>query len=113
MKVLIVHSRKVPEEFLPQPRKRLSPQERAYNAWKELVEAIAPFYNQEKLDLILMPEGVVPYGSATLLFNTVEINSLFLSTIKKPFALTSESLLTSEDIAREIAHLYKCPLIIG
>ncbi|MCE5295169.1 MAG: hypothetical protein LLF94_11230, partial [Chlamydiales bacterium] len=113
MRVLIVHSRKVPEEFLPKPRKRLSPQERSFAAWKELVTAIAPFYNKEKLDLILMPEGVVPYGSTTLLFNTVEINSLFLSTIKKPFALTAESLLTSEDIALEIAKLYKCPLIIG
>lgn len=113
MKALVVHSKKVPEEFSPQPRPHLSPQERSFYAWKELITAIAPFYKKEKLDLILMPEGVVPYGSTTLLFDSLEINSLFLSTFKRPFPPTTEELLASEDVAKEIAQLYSCPLIIG
>ncbi len=112
-KALIVHSKKVPEEFKPLPRVRLNPQERAFYAWKELLAAIGPFYKKQKLDLILMPEGVVPYGSNSLLFTPVEINSLFLSTLKTPFPLTDEELLCSEDIAKEVAMLYESPLIIG
>ncbi len=113
MKTLIVHSKKVPEEFKPLPRVRLSPQQRAFYAWKELIEAIGPYYNKGTLDLILMPEGVVPYGSKTLLFNSVEVNSLFLSAFKVPFTPTTDELLTSENIASEITKLYNCPLIIG
>lgn len=113
MNALVVHSKKVPEEFSPPPRPRLTPQQRSFNAWKELITAIAPFYQKERLDLILMPEGVVPYGSTTLLFDSLEINSLFLSQFQTPFPHTTQPLLTSEDIAKEIAHLYSCPLIIG
>lgn len=113
MKALVVHSKKVPEEFTPPPRPHLTPQQRSFNAWEELITAIAPFYKKEKLDLILMPEGVVPYGSTTLLFDSFEINSLFLSAFKAPFPPTNEELLTSEDVAKELARLYGCPLIIG
>lgn len=113
MKVLIVHSKKVPEEFKPLPRVRLTPQQRAFFAWKELIGAIAPFYMKEKVDLILMPEGVVPYGSNTLLFETLEINGLFLEQFHAPFPFTREPILTSEDIARQIARIYHCPLIVG
>lgn len=113
MKALIVHSKKVPEEFKPLPRPRLSPQERSFIAWQELILAIAPFYQKGPVDLIVMPEGVVPYGSNTLLFTTEEINSLFLSTFNRPFSPTTEPLLSSEDIGKELAKLYNCPVIVG
>ncbi len=110
---LIVHSKKVPEEFKPLPRPRLSPQERAYIAWKELLKAISPYYGKEKVDLILMPEGVVPYGSNTLIFETKQINRLFQRYFKVPYPKTEDEILSSEDIGKEVAKLYNCPLIIG
>ncbi len=113
MNALIVHSKKVPEEFKPKPRARITPQQRAFTAWKELVTAIAPFYNKEPVDLILMPEGVVPYGSTTLIFNPIQINSLFEARLNTPYPPTEDDLISSEDIAQTLATLYKCPLIIG
>ncbi len=110
---LIVHSKKVPEEFKPLPRPHLTPQMRALYAWKELIFAISPFFQKEKPDLILMPEGVVPYGSNTLLFKTDEVNDLFLQAFGVPIAPTFETELTSEDIAKEVVRLFNCPLIIG
>jgi apolipoprotein N-acyltransferase len=109
---LIVHSKKVPEEFKPQPRPRLTPHRRAYLAWEELINAISPFYGQ-KHDLILMPEGVVPYGSSSLLFNKYAVNSLFLNAFKTSFDSLDDDLASSENVASEIAKLYNCPLIIG
>jgi len=113
MQALIVHSKKVPEEFKPLPRPRLTPQKRAYTAWKELIEAIAPFYAKAKPDLILMPEGVIPYGSQTALFYPSQLNSLFLDAFKVPFPPLLNSVACSEEIASEVAKIFNCPLIIG
>ncbi len=112
-RALIVHSKKVPEEFKPLPRPKLSPQERALSCWKELIFAVSPFFQKEHPDLILMPEGVVPYGSNTLLFETDDINNLFMQAFGVPIAPTLETHLTSEDVAKEVVRLFNCPLIVG
>lgn len=60
-----------------------------------------------------MPEGVVPYGSSTLLFTPQEMNGLFMKTLKTPYPHTQDDLLSSEEVAQTLATLYNCPLIVG
>jgi apolipoprotein N-acyltransferase len=112
LQTLIVHSKKVPEEFQKQKPKAKTPQERALSCWNDLVQAIAP-YKGQTLDLILMPEGVVPYGSTSLLFTRNEIEDLFQTYLQAPLPFNTDDILCSEDVAQLVATLFSCPLVIG
>lgn len=125
IKALIIHSKNVPEEFKKERTKTFSPQERALKAWNEITQAISPFYGQV-FDLILFPEGVIPYGSTSLLFTANDAQTLIRNSLSKstsysvfPASLrytptpTTEPAFCSEDIAQTISSLYKSPLIIG
>jgi len=112
IQALIVHSKNVPDEFKKEPPKALSPQAKALASWKELISAIAPFYGQQ-FDLLLMPEGVVPYGSTSLLFTKDELERLFSRAFNANSSYLQDPELCSEDIAQAISSLYASPLIIG
>lgn len=112
MRVLIVHSKNVPDVFKKRPHKFFTAPERALESWREMLEAIAPFYGQQ-FDLVLMPEGVIPYGSTSLLFTSQEIQTLFGSQFNATSAHIQDPELCSEDVAQAISSLYNSPLIIG
>lgn len=112
LQTLIVHSKKVPEEFKKLRSVVQTPQSRAIACWQELIAAIAP-YRGKMLDLILMPEGIVPYGSTSLLFTREEIETLFRKELGIPLPFPTDAELCSEDVAQAVATAFASPLIIG
>jgi apolipoprotein N-acyltransferase len=105
---VIVHAKKEPDCI---SRPHTNPIEAAFDDWKELIAAVAPYYKKPH-DLILMPEMSVPFGSKTAIFPKNEVELVF----KQYFQTTpsfSEELLSSEDIAQGCADLFTSPLIIG
>jgi apolipoprotein N-acyltransferase len=101
---LIVETRLLPEEL---NIKELQIQ--AFTTWKELIAVLLP-YKGEKLDLVLLPEIVVPFGADAALFPGAEIQALLLPLDP---TLQLEPQVSSRQITQTLASLFEVPFLIG
>lgn len=69
----------------------------AFSEWKDILTLIAPHQN-EQLDLVVLPENVVPFGANVPLFRHDEVRILFSE------ALGAESLTSLPPLAYPLAH---------
>ncbi len=108
LKAVIVHSKTEPTT--PESSS-LTLMEKAFQDWQDVLIAIAAYQNRP-IDLILMPEMVVPFSSRSLLFPKEQVEALFEEQFHRVPAF-SRDLLCSEDIAQACVTLFGCPMIIG
>ena len=120
---LIVHSAMLPDELQKRLNKSQNPIEDAFDSWKRLIGAVAP-YKGEKFDLVILPEISVPYANSIPLFNQYDVQKLFWDTLREsnienenPSYQESSSYgngnFSSAAIAQALANCLHAPIIVG
>jgi apolipoprotein N-acyltransferase len=117
LRALIIASRLLPEE-VDGVKTAGDLIQGALTTWEDLVRAIEP-YKDEKFDLILFPEIVVPFPAGAPIFPLEQakgIISLLEPSASLELASYSEKdhlFISSLSIAKAISKIFHCPLIIG
>lgn len=89
--------------------------------WKQILEVLQGF-EKESIDLIVLPEYVVPYGTYIAVFSYENVKNIFdklfldkgkqaLPPLKAPLAL--ETNVTNAYYSQAIANLFKADVVIG
>ena len=75
--------------------------------WKEIFSS-APLLVKERVDLVLLPEGVVPYSSQTALFRRDELPEEIAHHL-----FNHDPFVSSGEIAQALSLLWKSPILLG
>jgi apolipoprotein N-acyltransferase len=93
--------------------------------WKHIFTLLAP-HQKEVVELIALPEFVVPYGTYTFVYPYEEFKSFIerifgdsvtdrLPPLESPFAVWDEGILKVSNayLSQSIANLFNCPVVVG
>jgi len=100
IKLAICHMNEEPDVWMS----HLSPPDLHTQEWNKVLSLLSPLENQ-KVDLIVLPEGVVPFPAYAQLYDARLLPSAF--SVQADFALSSL------DIAHIIAHKFDTSIILG
>lgn len=80
--------------------------------WKSILELIAQ-HKLKPIDLIVLSEGVVPYGTEAALFTLGDISKAFEEVLQQPLLFDKEILAGNASFAHVIADYFDADLIAG
>lgn len=77
------------------------------NGWRKIFASLS-LIQKESVDLVLLPEGVVPFSSQIALFQKDELPQALI-----PFLPPHTYMISSGEISQALSYFWKSPLLVG